>query len=137
MPANRANCLTKDTEVERAFVRTKLIGKADRAACKYCKDSPDAYERSWNTTLLRDHLVLCNPYQDMLKETVKDYQKRPRSMTMRIELEEEKAGKRSKPSSDPPRPSNPFTNRSKGTNYRVDMLFTRAIFASTCTIFYV
>jgi hypothetical protein len=93
MPDNNANSSTKDFEVDRAFVRTKLVGRVDRAACRYCKNSAKPWERSWNTSFMREHLVNCKPYQDLLQSTVKDGDKRPRTMTMRQRIDEDEAAR--------------------------------------------
>jgi hypothetical protein len=66
MPSNNVQSAKVDKEVEAAFERIKIPAKpTDWAKCKYCKNVKPPlrpYERTWNTSELRNHLAKCHLY---------------------------------------------------------------------------
>jgi hypothetical protein len=66
MPCNNVQSAKVDKEVDTAFERIKRPAKpTDWAKCKHCKNVKPPlrpYERTWNTSELRNHLAKCQLY---------------------------------------------------------------------------
>ncbi len=70
MPCNNVQSAKVDKEVDAAFERVKRPAKpTDWAKCKHCKNVKPPlrpYERTWNTSELRNHLAKCQLYLDAM-----------------------------------------------------------------------
>jgi hypothetical protein len=69
MPANNQQSVRKKVEIHQAFdkIPASQNGTAtDYAHCRFCKNEKKPFKRTWNTTVMGEHLKHCERYQRFL-----------------------------------------------------------------------
>ena len=91
MPCNNVQSAKVDKEVDAAFERIRRPAKpTDWAKCKHCKNVKPPlrpYERTWNTSELRNHLAKCQLYLDAI--AAKDTETRATQKAIQVKEDKE------------------------------------------------